>query len=409
MNDLVLAPEWERYDASKFPNADLGDVSRYPRLAYSMKDVRRSGEALKAGMIWTEETKPEIVRTFQIINSFRDAHLYPMRSLRQSVIGRMNSMKMSGFTSARPKRLISIRDKLRRSPGKLDQMQDLGGVRAVVDDVESVRQLIERCRIQFPHRIQKEYDYISEAKFDGYRSHHIVYRFTSDDAEFQGRRVELQIRTRLQHAWATAVEAVGLLRNENFKSGMGDKEWRELFALMSEEFSIAEGARALDSGDAQARRRRLRRLNIRLRAVETLEKSRRAVDYTDQYVQPSHKPQYYLLKFDRLNQVVTVETFSAIDSETAAFHDAELKAEERGDASATYALVEVEAIDKLKAAYPNYFMDVEAFQRNLSVICEGADSISYTLEPQQIVLRTKPREKPIDLSWFRRRHRWDRP
>ncbi|ORE94138.1 hypothetical protein ATO13_08691 [Stappia sp. 22II-S9-Z10] len=380
----------------------IGCMSEYPRLAYSMKDVRRAGEALKAGMIWTDATKPEIVRTFRIINSYRDAHLYPMRSLRSSVAAGIRYCAIAGVTSARPKRLVSIRDKLRRSPGKLDQMQDLAGVRAVVHDMASAKSLIERCQTKTPHQVQKEYDYILNAKPDGYRSYHIVYRFSSDDDEFNGRRVELQIRTRIQHSWATAVEAVGLLRGENFKGGGGDDDWRRLFTLMSEEFAIAEGVREIDRSETQIRRAELRRLNIRLDAVSMLERSRQAVNYTEQYVLPTHRPQYYLLKFDRLHKVVTVTTYSAVDSETAAFHEAEIRAEENGDATATYALVEVEAIDKLKSAYPNYFIDVEAFAKNLSVICDGSDFVEYSLPKQAIVLRTKSAERPIDLSWFKR-------
>ena len=74
----------------------------------------------------------------------------------------------------------------------------------------------------FPHPVRgRAYDYVTKGKDDGYRSYHVVFDFQSRDHEaaFDGRRVEVQVRTWLQHSWATAVEAVGLFRRENLKGG----------------------------------------------------------------------------------------------------------------------------------------------------------------------------------------------
>ena len=41
-----------------------------------------------------------------------------------------------------------------------------------------------------------------------------MYRYAAKDRDaelYNGRRIEIQVRTRLQHAWATAVEGVGLV------------------------------------------------------------------------------------------------------------------------------------------------------------------------------------------------------
>ena len=84
----------------------------------------------------------------------------------------------------------------------------------------------------------------------GYRSHHLIFSFfPRDEAEnsFAGRLIEIQIRSRLQHSWASAVEAVGLYRGENLKAGIGSDEWLRLFELMSLEFAASEGCEyALD-------------------------------------------------------------------------------------------------------------------------------------------------------------------
>ena len=44
-------------------------------------------------------------------------------------------------------------------------------------------------------------------------------------------KVELQLRTRLQHAWATANEIVGTFRREELKSGEGGPDWLRYFVL----------------------------------------------------------------------------------------------------------------------------------------------------------------------------------
>lgn len=46
----------------------------------------------------------------------------------------------------------------------------------------------------------------------------------------------MQIRTAIQHSWATAVEMVGLFRKESLKSGLVDIKWLRFFELVSELF-----------------------------------------------------------------------------------------------------------------------------------------------------------------------------
>jgi len=53
--------------------------------------------------------------------------------------------------------------------------------------------------------------------------------------------IEIQIRTLLQHAWATAVETVGTFINMPLKSSLGDEGWLRFFALMGSAMAIAEG------------------------------------------------------------------------------------------------------------------------------------------------------------------------
>jgi ppGpp synthetase/RelA/SpoT-type nucleotidyltranferase len=119
----------------------------------------------------------------------------------------------------------------------------LAGCRAILPSIKEVKAVIEGLRANMKHEFHNEADYINKPKPDGYRSHHMILKFKGIDEEvmFDGRRVEIQIRSHVQHSWATAVEAVGMFRSEDLKAGQGNPRWLRLFQLMSAEMSMAEG------------------------------------------------------------------------------------------------------------------------------------------------------------------------
>ncbi len=85
-----------------------------------------------------------------------------------------------------------------------------------------------------------------DPKEDGYRSYHLIYQYKGSlqTACYNKLRIEVQLRTKLQHAWATAVEAVGIFTKQALKSNIGDKDWLRLFALMSSEIAFDEKPRS---------------------------------------------------------------------------------------------------------------------------------------------------------------------
>lgn len=358
----------------------VGSMAEYPKLAYSQREVRRAGETLSAKLAWPEN-REKILDAFRVANSWRDSHLYPMRSMRVSIAQRMRWAQLKGYTAARPKRMTSIRKKLQRFTMNMEQINDIAGCRAVLDDMATVNSVIEICKSQLGHEVRQEYPYIKQPKADGYRSHHIVYNFhdgTEHDA-FKGRRVELQIRTRLQHSWATAVEAVGLYRGEDMKANEGDPGWLRLFFLMSQEFAYAEKCGFEDG--REARLAEIRKLNGKLGAASVLEDLRNATHYLSTYVQEPAR--YYLIHYDNTSKQVTVRGFSSSFDASAAYAAAEQKIE-LGDDDAKVVLVEVGKIASLVEAYPNYFGDVALFIRNLRHVCDGKEAIEFSMAPQQL-------------------------
>ena len=61
--------------------------------------------------------------------------------------------------------------------------------------------------------------------------------------------IELQIRTRLQHAWATAVETMGIFIDHSLKSSQGPQDWLDFFSLVGNAFAYIEGSPTLSKYD----------------------------------------------------------------------------------------------------------------------------------------------------------------
>lgn len=106
----------------------------------------------------------------------------------------------------------------------LARMQDIGGIRIVLANVAEVYRLhtnILNSKRPFEHEpLLPPKDYIKEPKSDGYRSLHqgiFKYKKVRPTPELDGLQIELQIRTKLQHAWATAVETLGIIEKSSLR------------------------------------------------------------------------------------------------------------------------------------------------------------------------------------------------
>lgn len=407
MQQMQLVPDEAKMSCElDSPLATEYGVGDFPKFEFSMKDVLRAGEALAGDVPWNSESDAAAAREiFKIAHNFRDSHAYPMRAMRYELQGRIKRKKIKGaLTAARLKRMPSIRRKLANNPGKLNQIQDLAGVRAVLPSIQDVTALIAAMRNDSKHELFREYDYINGAKESGYRSHHMVFKFRGDrdEAVYDTRRVEVQIRTGLQHSWATAVESVGLFRGEDFKAGQGSRDWLRLFELTSQDFAVEEGCRTSSKEEQDTRVQEIMALSKKLDAVDLLDRLSQAFSYAEDYrFDPNNKPDYFKITYVRSKAKVSIEPQFGPTVATQRYDAAEVKNE--ADATGNdvkIVLVEVDGIENLRSAYPNYFGDVQLFRAKLSDVSKPIESRDYSYPPQQTV--KKIREKPDD-SWLRRR------
>ena len=347
---MLDSPLWEFVEMADPPASD-----------HSKSTVVDAGKILAGKAEFNFET----IKAFRVAHNWRSSHVYPMRRVRYELAWRARQLGIPGIAVARLKRMASIRKKLSRGNRTLYQIQDIGGARIILKDMEAARALIglfERGEGSRP--LFKPDDYIASPKVDGYRCYHAIFKFNgpNDDPAYGRHFIEAQIRTELQHAWATAVEAVGLFRNEDIKGGEGDPNWRRLFALVSAEFGAMEGGGCVPGvpEDRKERFRELRALVSDLDALRTLDGVREAISFTEGVRAPEAK--FFLIEYDYEERVVRILPQYSLPKGIDLYENAE-------DSDAMNAvLVEVDRLSDLKHAYPNYFLDVGMFTEKLREI-----------------------------------------
>jgi putative GTP pyrophosphokinase len=334
---------------------------------YSKREVNKAGEILVDPSVCAEERE----WAASVLSNWRSSHSYPINTFQATLRQKLKSIDPDALISQRLKRIPSIIEKLRRYPTmKLARMQDIGGLRAVVRSLRQVGHLYGSYKSsRFKHVLLNEKDYVDSPKESGYRSIHLVYRYRKDSpAQFNGLIVELQIRTRLQHAWATAVETMGTFLQYSLKSSEGPEEWLEFFALTSSAFAHLEQCNPVPgyaSMSPAATYEAVSGTSAKLQVVEKLSAFRVAVE---RIVSDRRRGSYYLLILDPIEKTVRFKTYS-LDRLAQANEDY-LREEQQivVGAQKQVVLVAADSVEALKRAYPSFFLDTHEFLYYLDYI-----------------------------------------
>ena len=218
-------------------------------LPYSKGQIDRAGRTLLRALLAREPlpSAAEQAEASAVLEAFREAHRGPMDSVMDQL---RSSIVTEGLVvlelSQRLKRTPTIVDKLRRIPTmKLSSLQDLGGCRAVFatqDEVERVQARLmanSEARNGRPDTVR---DYVAQPRDSGYRAVHLWTRY-------DGLRVEVQLRTLLQHAWALNVEDLSVVTGVDYKSGAGSPEVHDWLRLLSRSNASVEAGVATERLD----------------------------------------------------------------------------------------------------------------------------------------------------------------
>jgi putative GTP pyrophosphokinase len=323
-------------------------------------------QVTKAGKILlSSKTEEERNKALEVINQWRTIHLSPLTVMKTYFSKLLTNNAITPvLISQRLKRLNSIEYKLDLNRNMaLGGMQDIGGFRIVVKDTKDLlklKTLIEENAKTSRYSLEYIDDYISAPRKTGYRSIHYIYSYHSKVPQCDGVKLELQIRTKLQHNWATAVETAGIFTKTVLKSGQGPDDWLEFFEVVGslfaikEKFSVLEKHREMLMEDLMIR---CYQLTSKLKILEILN----ALRVSARHIEIEKvEGDYYLLQINFKVRNVNILVFPKRQYKYATSEYLKLeKSIEPLDSAVV--LVAANSIKSLKKAYPSYFLDTSEF------------------------------------------------
>ena len=322
-------------------------------------------------------------RALEILDNWRAIHRYPMHIFKKRLKTLSEKIDKDALSVQRLKRLPSILKKLQRiyqgdkPTMKLSQMQDIAGCRAIMSNIDLTKKLYKESYIQgdLKHTKVNEKDYITYPKEDGYRSIHIIYRYKTDKEgkkDYNGLLIEIQLRSKLQHLWATAIETVDFFTRQAIKSNEGQKEWVDFFRLVSSAFALIENTPLVPNTPTNKKElySQIKKMEKELEVIKILEGWKQAIGVFKQAVKEKPNLQFFLLELDITQERLIVKGYTKNQEEKAISDYARAEKRNQGQKEYDVVLVGADTTNDLEKAYPNYFIDTKEFLINLQKILE---------------------------------------
>ncbi len=325
------------------------------------EDISRSRLDKAGKIIRLHQEDDEYWAAIELLNRWREQHILPMDYYFDACNDLARKFLFKNTVVAeRLKRLPTIIDKLDRFPDmRLSSMQDVGGVRVILDSMNRLDKF--EAKVRELSGLKSSKDYLARPKKSGYRSRHLVFDSNSI-------LIEVQLRTQLQHLWATAVETVDIISNTALKTGRSSGYWQNFFELVSSAFAYIENLPMLPQHDGWG----ITRLRDSLREImaeNLIEDDLKTFAAT-----------YMVLNGYKRNRKAyyAVVTFIRESNETIVSYYPENKYQEavkyyelcESNANNDNVLVSVGNLKKLHDAYPNYFKDISKFNEIIKLMLD---------------------------------------
>ncbi|WP_165253733.1 hypothetical protein [Adlercreutzia sp. ZJ304] len=204
-------------------------------------------------------------------------------------------------------------------------------------------------------------DYMLNPKSSGYRGIHLICRHDAKSFGYENLNVEVQVRSFLQHDWATAVEIYDMISNANLKFGSGSNEQKRYFQLVSTIMNDAVINRN-ESIDE------LRQLDKKLNILASLREVMNSMYVVYNSKSDINRSDSCLITVDVGVQQINLEIFPSDQEDDAAARYTEL--ESSAQDGLVYLLARAGSLEDLRRAYPNYYSDISVFVRWLDSCIE---------------------------------------
>jgi ppGpp synthetase/RelA/SpoT-type nucleotidyltranferase len=249
-----------------------------------------------------------------VLKNFRLIHQHPMILFRNTIDRKLKKHSITALVSQRLKRIPSIIKKLEIQENmNLSRMQDIGGLRIVVKTIKEVNLIREELKKTEKHNnfkftFAKEEDYIKNPPESGYRSIHMIYKYDKDIDLNKQCILEVQIRTQLQHSWATAVEVTGTYLNQSLKQGLGEEKYLNIFKKISKLFISLE--------TKKINYEFIKEVKQDIEKVELLQKLK-SFNIVSKHLESNAKGEYVLLKMNFKKEQIGITQYSSDKFEQA--------------------------------------------------------------------------------------------
>ena len=323
----------------------------------SKSRVNRAGNAVRENTADIED--------YMVIEEWRAAHRAVLNTFQAILRNRTRGSKIT--VAQRHKRRSTIFDKLLRFPEmQLARMDDVAGCRLIFKDIKTLNRFRSNFhKAHFHHKRKNDtekYNYIDNPKITGYRGIHDVYSYdvnSESGKHLKGLLVEVQYRTAVQHAWATAVEVIGFITENQPKFEKGDDRYNHAMALASEILARAyedEKGPYPETTNVDVVQKFLA-LNAELNLLNTL----RGLNAASTEVSENRNS---ILIFHESGELEVRTYRSATEALAALF---ELEKEHPGT---DIVLVKADTSEEVRFAFKNYFSDARDFIRLVEDGCE---------------------------------------
>jgi len=359
----------------------------YESVRFSRSKIEKAGKVISQN----KENPDQYKEYIEVVDNWRASHAYPLDRITTIVTESLEG-RDSYFVVQRLKRLESIVGKLQRPNNTgLYRMQDLGGCRVIVPKYEELYDSIEQIQkaiISRGHEIVKIDDYIKSPRIaSGYRSYHMVVKYHEDNSSFDGMFVEVQVRTKIEHAWATAVEIVDIIKKDSLKAGYGNPVYTRFFKLVSGLFSISEGTAVVEGIS-------LDKANIvyEIYDIDNKESIRPLIAAYNSAIRVSgsypKEASYYILESDYRKSLITTTPFSKEHIVEATQYYQQLEREKHSNMDVV--LVSASSFEIIRECYPNYFGDTLFFLQKIGELCtEFPEKVSLNIATNKNGVRVK--------------------
>ena len=300
----------------------------------------------------------------------------------------------------RLKRSESIVNKLGRLKGEvqLSTMNDIAGCRAILPTQKKVDKLVNELDKNGIFKVFR--NYIVNPRDSGYRSIHMIGVF-EEVSNKKNMKVELQIRTNIQHSWATAVEIVDLFTKDSIKTNEGSKDWSNFFIYASKIFVLFDENPYINSlkkdnkkneksnelvyrkiythlvkqsiGDKSLLKdvKKLSKLIEKLEVLKKFNLFTSSIKFTNEQKNLVFNDGYILIIIDNIdNKIFNIQTnfFDKNSFEQATEKYLEVEKDILLNKHFVTALVSSNSINEIEKTYPNYFADSTNFITYISLI-----------------------------------------